>query len=69
MTPDAFRAELTRLGLSQVKAGKVLGADERTVRRWASGVVQIPRSVALLLPRLTRSEVEKPLSPPPVAEG
>ena len=56
MTPDAFRAELTRLGLSQVQAARFLSVDPRTLRRWASGEIEIPGSVALLLPRLKPEE-------------
>lgn len=59
MTPDELRAELARLGLSQARAGNVLGADGRTVRRWAAGAVPIPRAVALLLPKLTKAEVAR----------
>lgn len=42
MTPDAFRALLERVGLSQVAAAKLLRVDGRTARRWASGEAPIP---------------------------
>lgn len=53
MTPDQFRTELERLGLTQVGAARVMGYDPRTVRRWASGSLEVPRVVELLLPLMT----------------
>lgn len=47
MTADEYRAAIATLGLSQVQAGKRLGADERTSRRWAQG--GCPSSVAVAL--------------------
>ena len=35
MTPSQYRAAIKLLGLSQVKAGKFLGVNERTSRRYA----------------------------------
>lgn len=35
MNADEYREAIAKLGLSQVKAGAALGADERTSRRWA----------------------------------
>lgn len=59
MTPDELRSELSRLGLSQVGAAKVLDYDERSVRRWVTGDKPIPRAVALLLPKLTPKEAAR----------
>jgi DNA-binding transcriptional regulator YiaG len=59
MTPDAFRAELARLGLSQVGAARFLEVDPRTVRRWAAGEVIIPKAVEMLLARLRPEEVRR----------
>ena len=53
MTPDELRAQLDRLGLTQVGAARLLDVDERTVRRWATGNVPIPRAVEMLLPLLS----------------
>ena len=47
MTPNAYRAAIERLGLSQGGAGEFLGASERTSRRWAADGA--PRSVELAL--------------------
>lgn len=49
MTPTDLRATLTRLGLSQVGAAKVLGVNDRTVRRWIAGDLEIPNPAALAL--------------------
>lgn len=49
MTPTQFRKALERLGLSQVAAARFLGIGDRTSRRWASGDVEVPRAVAILL--------------------
>lgn len=35
MTPTQYRAAIKLIGLSQVKAGKFLGVNERTSRRYA----------------------------------
>ena len=42
MTADEFRAELDRLGLSQMECSRIMGVDGRTVRRWALGERPIP---------------------------
>lgn len=49
MTAKQFQAALDRLGLSQVGAARLFGADPRTARRWALGERSIPESVAILL--------------------
>ena len=49
MTVKQFQAAIDRLGLSQVGAAKLFGADPRTARRWALGERSIPESVAILL--------------------
>jgi len=49
MSPNQFRAALGRLELSQKEAARLLGADERTTRRWALGERTIPEAVAILL--------------------
>lgn len=49
MTPDEFRASLSRLRLTQAGAGIPLGSDARTIRRWASGERGIPPTVVILL--------------------
>ena len=59
MTPNAFRAELERLALSQGGAARVLGVTDRTVRRWLAEEIPIPRAVGLLLPRLSPTEAAK----------
>lgn len=37
MTPDDFRAALTRLGWTEAEAARRLETDERTIRRWKAG--------------------------------
>ncbi len=49
MTKDEYRTSIARLGLSQVKAGEMLGVNPRTSRRWALGEAPVPQAVALLL--------------------
>jgi len=49
MTPTQFARAIEQLGLSQRKAGRFLGVDERTSRKWIAGESRIPHSVALLL--------------------
>jgi len=35
-TPDALRSVLTRHGLTSKQAGKMLGVDPRTIRKWTA---------------------------------
>lgn len=42
MTADEYRDAIDKLGLSQVAAAKLLGVDDRTSRRWASGERDVP---------------------------
>jgi len=52
MDAQEYRNAIAQLGLSQVKAGKALGADERTSRRWAKDGT--PNSVAVALANMLR---------------
>jgi len=49
MTPAEYRSTLSRLGLSQVAAARVMGIDPRTSRRYALGETPIPKIVENLL--------------------
>ena len=49
MTPDEFRAHLTRRGLTQSSLARAVRVDARTVRRWALGEVPVPHAVQMLL--------------------
>lgn len=49
MTADEYREAIEALGLSQVAAAKLLGVDDRTSRRWASGDREIPPPAARFL--------------------
>ena len=49
MTPDDYRAQIVRLGLTQAGASRLMGVDARTGRRWALGEVAIPLAVQRLL--------------------
>lgn len=48
MTAEGFRAALEEHGLTQLAAGDLFDVGERTVRRWATGAVDVPRSVDLV---------------------
>ena len=49
MTRDEYRAALGQLALSQEEAGRILGVDGRTIRRWASGAVAVPMPIELIV--------------------
>ena len=57
MTATQFRATLDRLDLTQVGAARLLGSDERTVRRWASGDRTIPQAVVIMLRLLVAKKI------------
>ncbi len=42
MTSDDYRAAIESLGLSQLGAARLLGVNDRTSRRWASGEQDVP---------------------------
>ena len=48
MSPSHLRAILERLSLSQMDAARFLEVDGRTMRRWISGEVIIPKSVQIV---------------------
>jgi len=43
---EAFRAALSRLGLSQLEAARLLGVKSRTIQRWVSGSPAVGRPAA-----------------------
>lgn len=49
ITPDQLRAQLRRLGLSQVGAAKRLNITDRTMRRYCAGKNVVPPRVAQAL--------------------
>ena len=57
MTPNQFRTAIDRLDLSQVGAGRLVGADPRTARRWALGERPVPDCVAILLRLLVAGKI------------
>ncbi len=49
MTADEYREALARLDLSQVAGARLLGVDDRTSRRWATGERDVPGPAARFL--------------------
>ena len=49
MTADEYRNAIARLELSQVAAARLLGVDDRTSRRWATGERDVPGPAARFL--------------------
>lgn len=49
MTPTQFRTAISKLGLSQERAGLWLGLSKRQGQRYANGEQAIPEPVAKLL--------------------
>lgn len=58
MTPKQYADAIERLGLSQRGAGKFLGVDERTSRKWIAGDARIPESAAKLLRLMVRLKLK-----------
>jgi hypothetical protein len=46
MTPDQYKRAIKKLGLSQVRAARFLGVSDRHGQRVATGLAEIPPSVA-----------------------
>jgi hypothetical protein len=49
MTHEELRDIVKRLGLSQVRVAHLIGADDRTFRRWLAEDSHIPETVARVL--------------------
>ncbi len=58
MTPKQYAATIAKLGLSQREAGKSLGINERTSRKWIAGDARIPESAAKLLRLMVKLELK-----------
>jgi DNA-binding transcriptional regulator YiaG len=57
MTAIQFRNALRRLDLTQQEAARLLGADERTARRWALGERAVPSCVVIVLRLLVAEKI------------
>ena len=53
MTPEAFRAIRTRLGMSQPELARYIRCNPQTVWRWEHGKNPIPGPVAVLMGMIT----------------
>jgi DNA-binding transcriptional regulator YiaG len=67
MTADEYRTAYAALGLTQAGAARLLGVDERTSRRWATGERDVPPPVSrfltfLIMAEITADEVMKTLA-------
>jgi hypothetical protein len=60
MTPAEFRICLELLAWSQRGLAKVLGLDDRMVRRWAAGQNEIPGNIAAWLTTLAAFHAQHP---------
>ena len=49
MTPADLSATISRLGISQAEAARLLGVDRASVTRWVRGKVPVPGPVARLV--------------------
>jgi hypothetical protein len=61
MSPEELRTVLSLIGISsQMELSRWLGhaPESRVTRRWASGDVEIPPSVAILLRLLARNQID-----------
>jgi len=57
MTPSEYRDLLATLGLTQAGAARLLGVDERTSRRWATGERDVPMPAARFLRFLLKAKI------------
>jgi hypothetical protein len=59
MTPNQLRTALARLGLSQRGAARLLGIDERTMRKYIAGDLVIPELLVWALRGLAQREQDQ----------
>jgi DNA-binding transcriptional regulator YiaG len=57
MSPEQFQEAIDTAGLSQRATGRLLGHDERTVRKWVAGKSAIPPAVAIVLRLLASGKI------------
>lgn len=62
MSPERYAQVIAKLGLSQTKAAEFLGFDPRTSRRWISGELAVPKTVAMLLELMVKLKVTPDLA-------
>lgn len=60
MRPDQLVAALEKLGLSQEGAGRLLGVDGRSVRRWIAGEREVNTIAARFLTYLVKTKARGP---------
>lgn len=58
MTPQQFRTAISRLGLSQERAGAWLGISPRASQSYALGESRVPEPVAKLLRLVIRLNIK-----------
>ena len=58
MTPKQLQHAIDQLDLSQRRAARFLGVDERTMRKWIAGNARIPEAVAKLLRLMIRLKLK-----------
>ena len=58
MTPKQLQHAIDQLDLSQRRAARFLGVDERTMRKWIAGNARIPEAVAKLLRLMIRQKLK-----------
>lgn len=59
MTPDTFRAHLTRLGFTYEAFAPLIGKTVRQVSRYATGKTPVPKAVQMLLEGKTLTNHER----------
>jgi DNA-binding transcriptional regulator YiaG len=57
MTPDELRRILMALDMTQQRAARLLGRDQRTVRHWVAGDRAVPPEAAIVLRLLARGQI------------
>jgi hypothetical protein len=57
MAPNELERALWTLDITQQKAARLLGHDERTMRRWVAGESAIPSTVAILVRLLIAGKI------------
>jgi DNA-binding transcriptional regulator YiaG len=68
MTQEDFRATLAKLNLSTTATSRLLGVNDRTVRRWWSGDAPVPAPAERFLRYLARVNIS-PIAVMEVLEG
>jgi DNA-binding transcriptional regulator YiaG len=69
MEGTELKLKREKLGLTQTELADILGVKMNTVYRWESGILSVPKSIALAMETVERNHKIKKNSDKPIEKG